>query len=248
MPQLYFTDLAALRRPAIVDGVTHELPAETIAAVEATGLSDGMPFILDNCGGYDLDLNRFFRACPTMGVRSSNSLRAYARDLLVWMRFLSERRENKPIWQANREDVAAYHAARRRSAPVHRISAASWNRAVAALEKFYVWAVEEELIPASPFGSSTTWRRVRGGRFAPVRTVRAREAGARRGDLRFVGLDHFLSFRDVGLRGWQLDGCEDAAWSGRHGERNALFAELLVTTGPATGRGGEPAYSRITRS
>jgi site-specific recombinase XerD len=102
---------------------------------------------------------------------------------------------------------------------------------VAALEKFYVWAVEEELIPASPFGSSTTWRRVRGGRFAPVRTVRAREAGARRGDLRFVGLDHFLSFRDVGLRGWQLDGCEDAAWSGRHGERNALFAELLVTTG-----------------
>lgn len=231
MPQLYLTDLAALRRPAIVDGVTHELPAETIAAAEATGLSDGMPFILDNCGGYDLDLNRFFWACPTMGVRSSNSLRAYARDLLVWMRFLSERRENKPIWQANREDVAVYHAARRRSEPVHRISAASWNRAVAALEKFYGWAVEEELIAASPFGSSTTWRRVRGGRFAPVRTVRAREPGARRGDLRFVGLDHFLSFRDVGLRGRQLDGCEDATWSGRHGERNALFAELLVTTG-----------------
>jgi site-specific recombinase XerD len=218
MPQLYFTDLAVLRRSAIVDGVTHELLAETIAAVEATGLSDGMPFILDDCGGYDLDLNRFFRACPTMGLRSPNSLRTYARDLVVWMRFLSERRENKPIWQADREDVAVYHAARRRSAPVHRISAASWNRAVAALEKFYGWAVEEE-------------RRVRDGRFAPVRTVRAREAGARRGDLRFVGLDHFLSFRDVGLRGRQLDGCEDAAWTGRHGERNALFAELLVTTG-----------------
>src|SRR5947208_2510079 len=133
-----------------------------------------------------------------------NEGRAYARDLLVWIRFLSERRGSKPIWQADREDVAAYHAARRRSAPVHRISAASWNRAVAALEKFYVWAVEEGLIPASPFGSSTTWRRVRGGRFAPVRTVRAREPGARRGDLRFVGLDHFLSFRDVGLRGRQL--------------------------------------------
>jgi hypothetical protein len=204
MPQLYFTDLAVLRRSAIVDGVTHELQAETIAAVEATGLSDGMPFILDDCGGYDLDLNRFFRTCPTMGVRSSNSLKAYARDLLVWMRFLCERRGSKSIWQADREDVAAYHAARRRSAPVHRISAASWNRAVAALEKFYVWAVEEELIAKSPFGSGTTWRRVRGGRFAPVRTVRAREPGARRGDLRFVGLDHFLSFRDVGLRGRQL--------------------------------------------
>jgi len=102
---------------------------------------------------------------------------------------------------------------------------------VAALEKFYVWAVEEELIATSPFGSSTTWRRVRGGRFAPVRIVRAREPGARRGDLRFVGLDHFFAFRDVRLRGRQFDGCEDPAWSGRHGERNALFAELLVTTG-----------------
>ena len=231
MSQLYFTDLAALRRPAIVDGLAHELPAEAIAAVELAGLSDGMPFILDDGGGYDLDLNRFFRACPTMSVRSSNSLRAYARDLLVWMRFLCERRGSKPIWQADREDVAAYHAARRRSAAVHRISAASWNRAVAALEKFYGWAVEEELIATSPFGSSTTWRRVRGGRFAPVKTVRAREPGARRGDLRFVGLDHFLSFRDIGLRGRQLDGGEDATWSGRHGERNALFAELLVTTG-----------------
>lgn len=231
MPQLYFTDLAALRRPTIADGVIPELPPETIAAVEATGVTDGMPFILDDRGGYDLDLNRFFRACPTMGLRSANSLRAYARDLAVWMRFLSERRDKKSIWLADREDLAIYHAARRRSAPSHRISAASWNRAVAALEKFYGWAVEEELIAASPFGSSTTWRRVRGGRFAPVRTVRAREAGARRGDLRFVGLDHFLSFRDVGLRGRQLDGCEDATWSGRHGERNVLFAELLVTTG-----------------
>lgn len=198
MAQLYFTDLAALRCSAIIDGVTAELPPQTIAAVEATGVTDGMPFILDDHGGYDLDLNRFFRACPTMGLRSVNSLRAYARDLVVWMRFLSERRDKKSIWLADREDVAVYHAARRRSAPVHRISAASWNRAVAALEKFYGWAVEEELIAASPFGSSTTWRRVRGGRFAPVRTVRARDAGARRGDLRFVGLDHFLSFRELG--------------------------------------------------
>src|SRR5260370_16685098 len=91
-----------------------------------------------------------------MGVRSSNSLRAYARDLLVWMRFLCERRGSKPIWQADREDVAAYHAPRRRSAPVHRISPASWNRPVAALGEFSVWGVEEELIPTSPLGSKHT--------------------------------------------------------------------------------------------
>ncbi|MGE0629313.1 MAG: hypothetical protein AB7O43_15935 [Hyphomicrobiaceae bacterium] len=65
----------------------------------------------------------------------------------------------------------------------------------------------------------------------PARTVRAREPGAQRGDIRFVSPDHFLVFRDVGLRGRRLDGHEDLAWKGRHGERNALFAELLVTTG-----------------
>jgi site-specific recombinase XerD len=231
IPQLYFTDVSALRPSDVIGGLTPLLSAAAIAAAERSGLSDGIPFILDADGGYDLHLNRFFRSCPTMGVRSPNSLRAYGRDLLVWMRFLAERRQGKRIWQADREDLVAYHAARRRSAPVYRISASSWNRAVAALEKFYGWAVEEELLAISPFGSVVNWRPARNGRLVPTRTVRAREPGARRGDLQFIDLDHFLAFRDAGLRGRLLDGREDPAWSGRHGERNALFAELLVTTG-----------------
>ncbi|HWL19140.1 MAG TPA: site-specific integrase [Bradyrhizobium sp.] len=231
IPQLYFTELCALRPSDAVDGLTPHLSAAAIAAAERCGLSDGIPFILNADGGYDLHLNHFFRSCPTMGVRSPNSLRAYGRDLVVWMRFLSERRQGKGIWHADRDDLAAYHAARRRSAPAYRISASSWNRAVAALEKFYGWAVEEELLAVSPFGSVVNWRPTRNGRLVPTRTVRAREPGARRGDLRFIGLDHFLTFRDVGLRGRLLDGQEDPTWSGRHGERNALFAELLVTTG-----------------
>src|SRR6266851_9710009 len=86
MPQLYFTDLRALRRPAIVDSVSHELPFEIIATAATSGLVDGMPFILGDDGSYDHDLNRFFRACPTIGLRSLNSLRAYARDIVVWLR------------------------------------------------------------------------------------------------------------------------------------------------------------------
>lgn len=107
VPQIFFTELAALCRPVLVDDVVRHLPVPAVAAVEASGASDGMPFILDNHGRYDQDLNRFFRACPTMGVRSRNSLRAYGRDLVVWMRFLSERRQGKTIWQVDREDVAA---------------------------------------------------------------------------------------------------------------------------------------------
>ena len=232
MPQLYFTELTAFGGSGMVpQGGLPAFSAAAIAAAEKAGLSEGMPFILDDDGRYDLELNRFFRACPTMGVRSPNSLRAYGRDLVVWMRFLRERRDGKAVWQADRDDVAAYHAARRRSAPMHRISATSWNRTVAALEKFYAWALEEELIATSPFGSVMSWRRIHRGRLVPVKTLRAREPGARRGDVRFVSLDRFLVFRDVGMRGRDPDGREDPAWGGRHGERNVLFAELLVTTG-----------------
>jgi site-specific recombinase XerD len=49
--------------------------------------------------------------------------------------------------------------------------------------------------------------------------------------MRFLSLERYLLFRDVGLRGRLPDGREDPAWRGRNGERNALFAELLITTG-----------------
>ena len=234
MPQLFITDMGALRRPLPTDGALYELPAGMIDAVERTGLTDGMPFILGDEGTYDVDLNRFFRACPTMGVRAPNSLEAYARDILTWLRFLAERRDGKTPWQADREDIAAFHAARRRSQPPHRISAASWNRCIAAFEKLYRWAQEEALIAATPFSYRRVWRHPQGGaRGGPVAVSydRTREPGARHGDMRFVALDRFLLFRDVGLRGRLPDGAEDPRWRGRHGERNALFAELLATTG-----------------
>src|SRR5271166_6816420 len=96
-----------------------------------------MPFILGRDDSYDHDLNRFFRACPTMGVRSMNSLKAYGRDILVWMRFLADRRDGKSLWRADRDDIAAFHEARRLSAPPHRVSATSWNLSIAALDKLH---------------------------------------------------------------------------------------------------------------
>jgi len=232
IPRLYFTDLTALRRSVTIGDVVYELSAAAIAAAESSGLVDGMPFILGRDDSYDHDLNGFFRAGPTMGVRSMNSLKAYGRDILVWMRFLAERRDGKSLWQADRDDIAAFHEARRLSAPPHRVSAASWNRSIAALDKLYCWAVEEKLIQAAPFTYRQFWSRSSSGRAA--RTVSAncaKESGARAGDMRFLDLARYLLFRDVGLRGRLPDGREDSTWRGRNGERNALFAELLITTG-----------------
>lgn len=232
MPQLYFTDLSALRRSVTVNGVTHELSADERAATQSVGLIEAMPFVLGRDGAYDHHLNRFFRSCPTMGVRSLNSIRAYARDIVVWMRFLEERRDGKSLWWADRDDVAAFHETRRLSGPPFRISASSWNRMIAALDKLYRWAVDERIIAAAPFTYRQLWSRASTSRAVMTVAVNcAKESGARNGDMRFLDLPRYLVFRDVGLRGRLPDGREDPTWRGRNGERNALFAELLITTG-----------------
>lgn len=232
MPRLFFTDLSALRRSMTADGVTHELSAEEITAADSIGLVEGMPFILGRDGSYDHHLNRFLRSCPAMGVRSLNSLRAYARDIVVWIRFLDERRDGKSLWSADRDDIAAFHEVRRLSEPPFRISASSWNRMIAALDKFYRWAVDEKIIAAVPFTYRQLWSRAStSGVVMAVAVNCAKESGARNGDMRFLDLPRYLVFRDVGLRGRLPDGQEDPTWRGRNGERNALFAELLITTG-----------------
>jgi site-specific recombinase XerD len=232
LPQLCFTDLSSFSRTAKRDGLPLALTAEEQAGAAFLGLVDGMPFILGDDGSYDHHLNRFFRACPTLGVRSMNSLRAYARDILVWMRFLQERCDGKSLWAACREDIAAFHEARRLSDPPFRISAASWNRAVASLDKLYRWALDEKIITSVPFAYRQSWAYPSKPALSqPGATNTARERGARKGDVRFLDLEGFKAFRDVGLRGRLPDGREDPAWRGRNGERNALFAELLITTG-----------------
>ena len=230
--QLYFTDLGAVSRPLSFDGFAVNIAPDALDTAERNGLIDGMPFILMDDGSYDLHINRFFRACPAMGARSPNTWRSYARDILVWARFLGECRGGKTVWQADRHDVLAFHRARRLSDAPYRISASSWNRSVAALDKLYRWAVEEEIITTSPFGYGVALRRAAGTRaMVAVTTNRARERAARRHDTRYIDLGRYLLFRDVGLRGRLPDGSEDPGWRGRNGERNALFAELLVTTG-----------------
>jgi len=231
LPQLHFTDCAVSNG---LFPVRRELPDSDAVpiALECSDLIDGTPFILGDDGAYDLDLNRFFRECPGVGVRSPNSVRAYARDILTWMRFLHERRGDKSLWRADRQDLIAFHRARRLTSGPGQISASTWNRSVTALERFYGWAWEEGLVAATPFAR---------GEFAPSplmptrharrRSRSFREAAARRHDMRFIDMARFILFRDVGLRAHFPNGSVDAAWRGRTGERDALFAELLTATG-----------------
>lgn len=215
----------------LVDNVT---PVSNITIQErrsAEGLDAHVPTILRDGVLYDPDLDRFFRDLPLNGVRSHHSLRAYGYDVLVWVRFLSEAC-GKTVWQADRHDVLAYHRVRRRAEAGQRISAASWNRAVACLDRLYRWGVNEGLIAEAPFAHRTVWRQGYAGRRAQIAARNdAYEPAARRADVSFVTLDDYRIFRGVGLRGFLPDGGMRPGARDRNGIRNALFSDLLVTTG-----------------
>ncbi|WP_298280448.1 site-specific integrase [uncultured Bradyrhizobium sp.] len=197
----------------------------------ADGLDAYIPVILQGEALYDANLDRYFLDLPLNGAQSRHSLRAHGYDVLVWVRFLAEAR-SKTVWQADVDDVTAYHRARRRSDADFRISASSWNRAVASLDKLYRWAQREGLVERPPFTHRQVWRRSYGGRRAAISARNeAYERAARRSDVRFIDLADYHAFRDVGLRGLTVEGVQRPGARDRNGARNALFADLLVTTG-----------------
>jgi site-specific recombinase XerD len=197
---------------------------------EAEGLDAHVPLILRDGVLCDPDLDRFFIDLPLAGVRSRHSLRAYAYDVAVWLRFLDAC--GKTVWAATRDDVIAYHRARRRGDVAHRITAASWNRAVASLDRLYCWSAQHGLIAEAPFSRRAVWRPAHGGRRGVIAARNdAYERAPKRSDVRFVTLEQYRIFREVGLRGLRPDGTERPGARDRNGLRNALFADLLVTTG-----------------
>ncbi|MEL0253762.1 MAG: site-specific integrase, partial [Novosphingobium sp.] len=171
---------------------------------EARGLDAHVPLIQRDDALYDPDLDRFFLDLPLSGVRSRHSLRAYAYDVVVWLRFLDAC--GKTVWAATRDDVDAYHRERRRDDADHRITAASWNRAVASLDRLYRWGEQQGLIADAPFSRRAVWRPAQGGRRGMIAARNdAYERVARRSDVRFVTMDDYRIFREVGLRGLTPD-------------------------------------------
>lgn len=190
-----------------------------------------IPIILHGDDLYNVDLDRFFQHLPLDGLRSPHSLRAYGYDIVVWIRFLEQTR-NTSIWRATSEDISAYHHARRRDDAGFRLSAASWNRCIAALDRLYRWALNEGLIDLLPFSYRDVWRPTNRGRRSKVIVHNdAYEGIAKNSNQHFITLDEFRQFRDVGLKGRLPDGRERPGARDRTGTRNALFAELLVSTG-----------------
>jgi site-specific recombinase XerD len=233
---LFRTELARLGEVPGVGG-------DAAGVLARAGASEGQVFALGPDGSYDVELNRFFRELDGWGVRSANSICAYARDVVLFGRFLAGRRGGKSVWQAGQEDLRAYRRARRSGGPGS-VSAGTWNRFIAAMDKWAEWAVCEKLIEAAPFryADVTVWTPHGPAR---MRVNTERDPGEESAPVRFLPYEDYLLWRDVGLRGLLPDRSPDPAWQGRHGERNAAFADLMVGTGMRLGEASSLLVSEL---
>jgi len=105
---------------------------------------------------------------------------------------------------------------------------------VAALDKWVRWALYEGLLQREPFRYVDKQVMTSQG----LRQIRANaelESDRQARPVRFVSYEDYLLWRNVGLRGELPDGTPDPTWRGRHAERNAAFADLLISTGMRLG-------------
>jgi site-specific recombinase XerD len=229
--QLFFTRVEGFTLPNAANGrddvVTRALAAEI-------GLIEGLPFVLRANGIPDEHLNRFFRLLPGDGARSPNTWAAYARDIVAFARFM-EQRQHREWNSATREDLLAYRFVRRDRNSAFRMSARSWNRALVAIERLFTWSLETGLVTELPYRPRSRRRHFAGTTSYPTSgsaiTSNLREREDESHAIRCISAEDFRFFRDVGLRGLRPDGAEDPAWTGTNAFRDAMMAELLVTTG-----------------
>jgi len=215
------TALAALPEPAKERVDVQQL----CASLDRAAVPDRMPFLIGDDGFPAAKVNDFFRDLPASGCRSPETWRAYALDVFRFLRYLDSV-EQVDVFAATNEHVERYRWVRLNGSQPVRPS--TWNREVAALQRFYGWAVRRGHAAKVPFryGDSAGRHPRSGGR---GNLARARVADT--APVRFLTVEQFLFFRDVGLYGLAPDGRRDPSFNGEQAFRNKLFADLLVTTG-----------------
>ena len=224
--QLFFTNRAGLSETATMFG--HALPPRHEPST-ATIVPDRMPFFLAGDGTYEHQVNRFLRDLPASGCQSPDTWEAYAYDIRSLQSFLDRARDGRSCLDATFDDLRAFRAQRLEGSPKE-VAPSTWNRAVAALEKFFDYFVVRGELARPPFKYTTHvgrshWQGMR-GRNTLLAAVHDDD------EVKCISWAEYQIFRNVGLRGLLPDQrTPDPSFEGRSGERNAMVADLLVCTG-----------------
>ncbi len=225
---MFVTNKKLIARGAAMVGLSHEA---LMIAFAKTSVPDGMPFFLDERGAYIAIVNRFLRDLPALGCRSPRTWLGYAYDILVFWLFLIEQRGKNNIFDAIFDDIAEF--SRRRLSGKNPVSSKTMNRTIAALEKLFEWARDNEIIAAAktPFRYSKRKFWLGYGRFAIARRNTLYVNVERSSPVSAISLSDFLFFRDVGLAGRLPDGRRDPDFQAQNAVRNVAVANLQLETG-----------------
>lgn len=227
--------------------VPHELPEPVVPLPFVSLLPDGWddwlkagevpvgtPFLMSPRLEYDVQLNEFFRSPGMMGA-AWNTQAGYARDVSAFLTFLWASREKS--WRdATERDHLAYGYWRRRDPAGPLIDAATWDREVAAQNRFFAWQVKAGVLPVNPVPQRE--RRAmpieagHRGRGAEAGQTPATYSHSRSmGRVEWLPVESYRRWRDIGMRGYTPDGLPDSRFRGRWATRNASFCDLMVRTG-----------------
>ncbi|KQP01946.1 tyrosine-type recombinase/integrase [Leifsonia sp. Leaf264] len=199
-------------------------------------LPDGMPFVLDDDFTPVEEINTWLRSLPQRGCHSPRTWSGYADDMVAWASFLQER--GKSVFDGHEalvQAVAHYREVRLQGdpdGPYELLGPSAWNRAVAAMENFYSWAVDERRIVSKPFRYKQVrvWQGALAGETTQKNLAKAR-AGSPLATMRHLEVDFADMFIKVGLGGELLDGKPDLAFRGRLAARNRALGHLVRRSG-----------------
>ncbi|WP_433206668.1 site-specific integrase [Nocardia sp. CA-107356] len=147
-----------------------------------------------------------------MRVLAETTNRDYAHSLALWLNFLETR--HRRWWDATEDDAEEFEFWRLTDpANDSTVGTSTFSKDVAACKKFYKWAAgrDRDVIDV----------------FAEVKFPSA----TREADVKWLDPAAIGRWRDLGLRGRNLDGRRDMSWRGRNEQRDAAFVDGLYGTG-----------------
>lgn len=218
--------------PALADLLGRDSTSRDSTSFDQVSVPDGTPYLMSPAFEYDIELNAFFYSAEMLASRATTRL-GYARDLRSFFTFLQHGRGVDDWRGATEEDHRAYLIWRREDPAGPRISDATWDRELSAVNRFFAWQVSRGHLHATPIRQRERRPGPRSlGRSASTGTTPATYShGARRSRLEWFPAPSYRRWRDVGVRGYGADGLPDPAFRGRWADRNAAFVDLMVRTG-----------------
>jgi hypothetical protein len=206
-------------------------PAGLVGWLDAEDIPEGLPFLLDPVGGYDVELNRYLLRAQ-ISAAPKNTQRAIAYDLANWLSVLWCNRRQTDWREATSDDRTAYQRWRRTDPAGPHVEGSTWAREVTSVNGFDRWAVRQGLVAQNPIEQRPVRERLGHNRWAGGQQAPAEHPhDARRHKLAWLPPASYRTWRDVGVRGYRPDGLADASFRGRHAARNSAFCDLMVRTG-----------------